>query len=303
MFGISRSALTLFGYEVRWYGILIALGVLLAVLLADRRERRLGLRKDTALNIALIAVPVAILCARAYYVIFSWSYYAAHPADILNIRQGGMAIYGGVIGGVLAGYIYCRVTRTSFAAGLDLAAPSIALGQAIGRWGNFLNQEAYGRAVANPKLRFFPLAVEIGGSWHWATFFYESLWCALIVIFLIAMERRDFFRRRGDIFGWYLFLYGLERSLVEGLRTDSLYLGPIRVSQLLSLAAILILTLTLARRSEGQPAILRALPAVAVLALGAAIAADIIPLTVAAALILPVLAAILYTRTTRGENS
>ena len=302
MFQITRSALTLFGYEVRWYGILIALGVLLAVLLADRREKRLGLKKDTALNIALIAVPVAILCARLYYVIFSWSYYAAHPADILNIRQGGMAIYGGVIGGVLAGYVYCRATRTSFAAGLDLAAPSIALGQAIGRWGNFLNQEAYGRVVANPRLRFFPLAVEIGGNWHWATFFYESLWCALIVIFLLAMERRNFFRRRGDVFGWYLFLYGLERALVEGLRTDSLYLGSMRVSQLLSLAAVLILTLTLARRARGQSAALRALPVITVLLLGAAIAVNLLPLIAAAAVILPGFVYILYTRTTRGEN-
>ena len=299
MFGITRTALVLFGYDVRWYGILIALGVLLAVLLADSRERRLGLPKDTALNLALIAVPVAILCARAYYVIFSWSYYAAHPTDILNIRQGGMAIYGGVIGGVLAGYVYCRVAHTSFAAALDLTAPSIALGQAIGRWGNFLNQEAYGRAVANPKLRFFPLAVEIGGSWHWATFFYESLWCALIVIFLLAMERRDFFRRRGDVFGGYLFLYALERALVEGLRTDSLYLGPLRVSQLQSLAAVLILALTLARRAGRRGAIL---PAAAVLALGTGLAAGLLPLTIAAALILPVLAFILYTRTTRGEN-
>ena len=295
MFQITRGALTLFGYEVRWYGILIALGVLLAVLLADRRERRLGLKPDTALNIALIAVPVAILCARAYYVIFSWGYYAAHPSDILNIRQGGMAIYGGVIGGVLAGYVYCRASHTNFAAGLDLAAPSIALGQAIGRWGNFLNQEAYGRAVMNPKLRFFPMAVEIGGSWHWATFFYESLWCALIVIFLLAMERKGFFRRRGDIFGWYLFLYGLERALVEGLRTDSLYLGSLRVSQLLSLAALLLLMLALSRRISRRIALL---PAAAVLVLGAAIAANILPLTLAAALILPVLVYILYTRTT-----
>ena len=295
MFQITRSALTLFGYEVRWYGILIALGVLLAVLLADRREARLGLKPDTAINIALIAVPVAILCARAYYVLFSWSYYAAHPSDILNIRQGGMAIYGGVIGGVLAGFFYCRATRTSFAAGLDLAAPSIALGQAIGRWGNFLNQEAYGRMVANPKLRFFPLAVEIGGSWHWATFFYESLWCALIVLFLLSMERKGLFRRRGDVFGWYLFLYGLERALVEGLRTDSLYLGPMRVSQLLSLAAVLVLTLALARRLGERIALM---PVLLVLVLGAAIAVEFLPVVAAVALALPVLVYTLYTRTT-----
>ena len=299
MLEITRSALVAFGYEVRWYGILIALGVLLAVVLAAHRERRLGLKADSALNIALIAVPVAILCARAYYVIFSWSYYAAHPAEILNIRQGGLAIYGGVIGGVLAGYFYCRASRTSFPAALDLVAPSIALGQAVGRWGNFLNEEAFGRAVSNPKLRFFPIAVKIGESWHWATFFYESAWCALIVIFLLAMERRNFFRRRGDVFGWYLFLYALERALVEGLRTDSLYLGPLRVSQLLSLAALMILALMLGRRAGGRAAIL---PALAVLLLGAAIAADSIPLTVALALCLPVPVSILYTRTTRGEN-
>ena len=297
MFEISRSAVTLFGYEVRWYGILIALGVLLAVLLASRREQRLGLKEETALNIALVAVPAAILCARAYYVIFSWSYYAAHPADILNIRQGGMAIYGGVIGGVLAGYLYCRAARVNFAVGLDLAAPSIALGQAIGRWGNFLNQEAYGRLVTDPRLQFFPLAVRIEGSgWHWAAFFYESAWCALIVVFLLAMERRGFFRRRGDLFGWYLFLYALERTLVEGLRTDSLYLGALRVSQLLSLVALMVLALALARRRPEQPAILRALPAAAVVGLGAAVALDAPLCTAAAALILPGLFYTLYTR-------
>ena len=300
MFEISREALTLFGYDVRWYGMLIALGVLAAVLLASRRERRLGLKADTALNIALIAVPVAILCARAYYVIFSWDYYAAHPGDILNIRQGGMAIYGGVIGGILAGFCYCRVTRTSFAAGLDLAAPSIALGQAIGRWGNFLNREAYGAAVANPRWQFFPLAVEIPGSgWHWATFFYESAWCALIVILLLLAERRGFFRRRGDVFGWYLFLYALERSLVEGLRTDSLYLGPLRVSQLLSLAALLVLALALARRRNGVGA-LRWLPAAGVFALGAALAGEWPPAAVCAAALLLGLTYKLYASETRN---
>src|SRR5699024_7475801 len=117
---------------------------------------------------ALVGIPAALVCARAYYVLFSWEYYAAHPEDILNIRQGGMAIYGGVIGGVLAGYVYCRIKKLSFAVCLDLAAPALALGQAVGRWGNFLNQEAYGAAVTNPNLQFFPLAVYIEGSgWHW----------------------------------------------------------------------------------------------------------------------------------------
>ena len=302
MFEIGRSALTLFGFEVRWYGVLIALGVLMAVLLACRRERRLGLKADTSLNIALISVPAAIICARVYYVLFSWDYYAAHPGDILNIRQGGLAIYGGVIGGILAGYIYCLATRTRFAAGLDLAAPSIALGQAIGRWGNFVNQEAFGGAVINPRLQFFPMAVKIGSERHWATFFYESLWCALIVIVLLVLERKRFFRRRGDVFGWYLFLYALERALVEGLRTDSLYLGPLRVSQLLSLAALLALTLALAKRSAGQPGALRVLPVAAVLLLAAAIALGGAAMCAAAALSLLAISSILYARTARGEE-
>lgn len=300
MFGISRSALTLFGFELRWYGVLIALGVLGAVVVAHRREGRLKLPKDTALDLALVGVPAAILCARAYYVLFSWEYYAAHPGDILNVRQGGLAIYGGVLGGVLAGWIYCRVKRISFPACLDLAAPALALGQAVGRWGNFLNQEAYGRAVTDPRLQFFPMAVYIEGSgWHWATFFYESLWCALIVAFVLVAERRSFFHRRGDAFGAYLFLYALERTLVEGLRTDSLYLGPLRVSQALSLAALLLVSLALAGRARALPALVRALPALTVLFLGAAVALNAGLLSAVFALILLGFAVIVYI----GNNS
>jgi len=273
MFEISRSALVLFGFELHWYGLLIALGVLAAVLLAGSREERFGFKRDTALNVALAAVPAAIICARLYYVFFSWEYYAAHPWDILNIRQGGLAVYGGVIGGVLAGWIYCRVKKISFLKGLDLIAPCLALGQAIGRWGNFLNQEAYGALVQNPKLQFFPLAVWIEGSgWHWAAFFYESVWCALVTAFILIAERKNFFRRSGDAFGAYLLLYGLERALVEGLRTDSLYLGPIRVSQLLSLGLVLFVCIILAWRGKGRP--LALLPAVCCILLGAALAME-----------------------------
>lgn len=276
MFEISRSALILFGFRLHWYGLLIAIGVLAAVLLAAGREKEFGFKQDTALNVALLAVPAAIICARIYYVIFSWEYYAAHPQDILNIRQGGLAIYGGVIGGVLTGWIYCKIKQLSFPKGLDLIAPSLALGQAIGRWGNFFNQEAYGAAVENMKLQFFPLAVYIEGSgWHWATFFYESIWCALIAAFILIAERKNFFRRNGDAFGAYLLLYGLERTLVEGLRTDSLYLGPIRVSQLLSLLLVLFVCIMLAWRAKGRPVLVRLIPALNCILLGAALAMEI----------------------------
>ena len=276
MFELTRSTLTIFGFSIHWYGVLIALGVLGAVLLAWRREERLGLKKETTLDLALICVPVGILCARLYYVLFSWDYYAAHPAKILDLRGGGLAIYGGVIGGVLAGWIYSRVKKVSFGTLADLVAPGLAFGQAVGRWGNFLNQEAYGAAVTNAKMQFFPLSIYIEGSgWHWATFFYESLWCALICIFLLIAERRGFFRRKGDTFLWYLFLYALERCLVEGLRTDSLYIGPLRVSQLLSLTVLLILQIGLCLRLRGrQSAALSLYQVACVVLLGAFVCAE-----------------------------
>lgn len=297
MFDISRSGLTLFSLEIHWYGILIALGVLGGVLIAYAREKKLGLPADTTLNLALVGVPAAIICARAYYVLFSWDYYAAHPEDILRIRQGGMAIYGGIIGGILAGYIYCRVKKINPLTCMDLAAPALALGQAVGRWGNFINQEAYGGAVENPALRFFPLAVKIPDSgWHYATFFYESLWCALIVAVIIVGEKKRLFKRRGDAFWAYLFLYALERTLVEGLRTDSLYLGPIRISQLLSLAALLALAmmeLVRTRRAIGW------LPVLITVLMGVSIALKCAYLPVILAILLLTVTAAIYI----GKNS
>lgn len=138
----------------------------------------------------------------------------------------------------------------------DLAAPSLALGQAVGRWGNFVNQEAYGYAVTNPALCRFPISVyiEADGCWHLATFFYESVWCFFIVLFILLMERGGRFRQRGDAFLWYLLFYGVERAVVEGLRTDSLMLGPVRVSQvlaaILALGALVALVVRARRRKK-----------------------------------------------------
>lgn len=231
----------------------MALGVLLGVLVAARREKRVGAPQETTLNLSLIAVPISVVCARLYYVAFEWGQYRGDLLSILNVRRGGLAIYGAVIGGVIAGLIYARWKKVGFWLLADLVAPSLALGQAIGRWGNFLNEEAYGIAVANPAYRFFPAAVFIraDGLWHAATFFYESLWCFLIVAFLLVAERKRFFRKRGDIFLWYVFLYALERGAVEGLRTDSLYWGTVRVSQLLSLLALFAVCLVFALRAKG----------------------------------------------------
>lgn len=273
MIQFTRRALVISGFELYWYGLLIALGVFAGTMLAHGREKRLGLKKDTAFDLVLIGAPVAILLARLYYVAFSWDYYRLHPDEILAFRDGGMAIYGGVIGAVIAGWIYSKWKKIPFLKLADLAAPSLALGQCIGRWGNFLNQEAFGKAVSNPALQFFPLSVYIEGSgWHYAAFFYESLWCGLIVLALLAGERKGFFKRRGDLFLSYIFLYALERSIVEGLRTDSLYIGPFRISQLISLCAVIAFALILAQRLKGKNPVLRFLPVAAALLMAAAAA-------------------------------
>ena len=240
MLEFSRNSVSIAGFAIHYYGIVIMLGVLLGVILAMKREKLYDCPKDTALDLALVGVPAAIVFARIYYVIFEWPQFRGDIMSIFDIRSGGLAIYGGLIGAISAGYIYCRVKKLSFPAMADLAAPSIALGQAVGRWGNFFNQEAYGIEIVWEKLQFFPVGVyiEADKAWHFATFFYESIWCALIVIFIICAQKRGFFRRKGDVILWYLLLYGFERALVEGLRTDSLYLGPIRVSQALSIILI-----------------------------------------------------------------
>lgn len=264
MFQFTSNSIILFGLEIHWYGILIALGMALAVVLASLREKRLGIPKETGIDLALVGIPTAIVCARLYYVLFSWQAYAADPIRALYIWEGGMAIYGGIIGGVLAGWLYGRKKKLSFLKLADLAAPSIALGQAIGRWGNFVNQEAYGRVAAQPWQQRFPIAVFIqaDGQWHYATFFYESAWCFIIVIALLVAEKKRRLRD-GDVFLSYVFLYALERALVEGLRTDSLYLGSLRVSQLLSLAALVVCAALFLKRGARK-----ALPAAALVCAG-----------------------------------
>ncbi len=255
MFDFSHNSVSVSGFAISYYGIIIALGVALGVILASKREKTLGCPKDSALDIALISVPAAIICARLYYVAFQWDMFKGDILSIINLRTGGLAIYGGLIGAVLAGFCYCRIKKVPFSRMADLAAPSIALGQAIGRWGNFFNQEAYGIEITDPALQFFPIGVFIDArnAWHCATFFYESMWCLLIVLFLLTAHKKGFFKRSGDQLLWYMLLYGLERSFVEGLRTDSLFWGPLRISQALSIilifAAALIFALRAGRRS------------------------------------------------------
>ena len=221
--------------------MIIASGLLLGILLASLRARRRGWSSDLVLDFILLAVPLAIIGARAYYVAFEWDYFAANPARIIAINTGGLAIYGAVIGGFLAAFLFTRVTKFPFLKLLDLVIPSLILGQAMGRWGNFINQEAYGALITNPNLQFFPLAVYIQslGEWHQATFFYESFCNSILFVLVLLLGRKG--AKDGTLLATYFVGYGIARTVIEGLRTDSLYLfGTIRVSQVLSAALVVV---------------------------------------------------------------
>ena len=220
------------------YGLLIALGVLAAVFYISREAKRLRLGEELPVDIALWVVPPAILFSRIYYVVFNYSQYEGDLLSIFRVWEGGLAIYGGVIGGLLGGFLLSKRKKLSFALLADLVAPGLLLGQAIGRWGNFFNLEAFGYQVNTPALQFFPFAVRLGNTWHLATFFYESLWNLLGFVLLFKLRDLCYKKGRGWVFAWYLVWYGLGRMMIEGLRTDSLMLGDLRVSQGLSVVLL-----------------------------------------------------------------
>lgn len=225
-----------------WYSVLIIAGISLAILLCSWEEKRIGLKQDTVIDLALWVVPFGIVGARLYYVVFAWDMFDHDPLSILYVWQGGLAIYGGVIGGALAILLFARRRRLSPLLLTDMVVPTLALAQAIGRWGNYFNMEAYGAVITNPAWQFFPIGVLIpsqdGYVWHMATFFYESMWNLIVflVLWLIVRKRKE---RHGDVTLWYFLLYGVGRFLIEGLRTDSLMSGTLRVSQLLSAVLVL----------------------------------------------------------------
>ena len=231
-FTINRSLFSVFGVDIYTYGLLIAAGLLLAFAYAVREADRVGIKQDDLLNLFLIAVPVSIVCARAYYVIFSWSDYKSNPIDIFNIREGGLAIYGGVIGAVAVIVTYCRAKKIGIGKVLDILAIGLLIGQAIGRWGNFVNGEAFGRETTLPwAMKIVTDGVLVTSGAH-PTFLYESLWNVIGIAVLTLYKKKTVFQ--GELFCGYITWYGIGRAMIEGLRTDSLYLGAFRVSQIFS---------------------------------------------------------------------
>ncbi len=236
------SGFSLFGFEIKFYGLIIATALLIGVYLSQYLAKKRSLNPDDILILAILVIPFAILGARAYYCIFSDNHYTF--TSFWNIRSGGLAIYGGIIGGIIAIIIFACIKRNFklIVKLFDVIVPALILGQALGRWGNFFNQEAYGNLVTNPKWQWFPFAVKIdvanGYEWHLATFFYESIWNLIGFVLLLIVFNKS--RKLGTTTGCYLLYYGLGRMWIEGLRTDSLYLGGIRVSQWLSGVLIVI---------------------------------------------------------------
>lgn len=240
-FHFNNVAFHIASKPIYWYGILIMLGVILAVVYASARSRQFGIRQDDLYDAVLFAVPLGIVCARIYYVIFEWEQYKDNLSEIFATWHGGLAIYGGIIGGIIVIVVLCKVKKIYVMDMLDLFASAVPIGQILGRWGNFFNCEAYGSSTTLPwRMVIGKTLEEAGATGNHPTFFYESAWNLIgFIILYFSSKKRKY---HGEILLLYLGWYGLGRFFIEGLRTDSLYLWGtgIRVSQVVALICIII---------------------------------------------------------------
>ena len=244
---------SVFGLNIKFYGLLIAIGFALGVIFVSKLAPKKGFDSGIAFDLVLIVFPSAIIGARIGYVLFHLENYPTF-VSMLKVWEGGLMIYGGVLFSAITLLIYCKVKKYNFFKVCDLIVPALILGQALGRWGNFFNQEAYGSLVTNTNLQWFPFSVwienghftdeakiqlvnaygtsDVTGAWFNATFFYESFWCLIGFVLLFLLSKKT--DKIGVLTAVYFAYYGIERFFVEMLRTDSLYLGPIKISVLLS---------------------------------------------------------------------
>ncbi len=241
LLSVNPIAFNLFGIDIMWYAIIIVSAIVLVSWLASKEAVKVGLREDDVVDLMLWALPISIVGARLYYVLFELDYYIENPGQILAIRSGGLAIYGGLIAGGLVVYFFTRHRFISTWKFLDVAAPSVILAQGIGRWGNFMNHEAYGEVVSRNFLeslhlpKFIIENMYIDGEYRQPTFLYESVWSVLGFVVLILLRRKPNFLKEGEVALVYVIWYSLGRFFIEGMRTDSLWIGDvIRVSQMLS---------------------------------------------------------------------
>ncbi len=243
--------------QIYWYSVFILVGFVLGGFLAFKEAKRFNISSEFMTNMCFYLIPIVLIGARLYYVVFNLDYYLANPIDILKVWEGGLAIHGGIIFGLLFVLFYTKKYKVSTTRMLDILVVSLILGQSIGRWGNFFNSEAYGPVVSLEFLQSLHLpnfiieGMYIDGAYHHPTFLYESLWCLLgfIIMFILRYTK---YLRIGQLTGFYLIWYGIERFLVEGLRTDSLLLGSFKMAQIVSLLMILagIVTFIITKRKS-----------------------------------------------------
>ena len=230
-FNINKVLVNINGIKIHWYAVIIVFGIVIALILCKKDSGKYKIKFEDVLELALFLLPISIICARLYFVAFKLDYYMQNPQEIFSINNGGLAIYGGVIGAIITIIVFCKIKKIKVLDMLDYIAPFLPLGQAIGRWGNFFNGEAHGTQTTS----LFRMGIVENGEYIQVhpTFIYESICTFAIFIFLyLRRNKREY---SGELTYWYFFLYGIARTIIEGIRTDSLMLGDIRISQILSL--------------------------------------------------------------------
>lgn len=233
---IFRIAFSIGKFDIYWYAILIAIAFLIAIIALKKDSKRYDIKYEDILQLIILIIPVSIIFARIYYVAFNIKNYLNNPLQILNIRNGGLAIYGGIIGAIVTIIIFCRIKKLKILEVLDMLVPYLALGQSIGRWGNFINGEAYGTVTNN----IFRMGIIENGLYKEVhpTFLYESI--STLIIFLVLLALKKHRKYKGELTIVYLLLYSFIRAIIEGLRTDSLMIGTFRVSQVISVIIFII---------------------------------------------------------------
>ena len=242
---MNRVAFNIFGFNVYYYSLCILLGVIVAYILITREGKKQGLQKEFISDLIFYTLIIGILGARVYYCVFNLDYYLANPSEILKIYNGGLAIHGGVIAGLIFVYLYTKKKNVSFIKILDIVAPAVIIAQSFGRWGNFFNQEAHGGITTYQNLKnmhipeFIINGMHIEDKYYYPTFFFESIWC-LIGFIILMIARRNKNLRKGFQIGFYFIWYGIGRFFIETLRTDSLMFFGLKIAQIVSLIGIII---------------------------------------------------------------
>ena len=252
---MNRVLLDLGFIQIYWYSFFIFVALLIGGTLAIKEARKWNISEEKMINMFFFLIPISLIGARLYYVLFNWSYYSKNMLEIFEVWQGGLAIHGGIIAGSIFVILYSYAHKISIARMSDILVVSLIIGQAIGRWGNFFNQEAYGAATTLEFLnKFIPVrfivdGMNIGGVYYHPTFLYESLWC-LVGFTLLLIIRRMKYTQMGQITGFYLIWYGVGRFFIEILRTDSLMIGPLKAAQIMSVIMIVLVIIIIVMKAR-----------------------------------------------------